>query len=141
MNASIEAARAGESGRGFGIVAQQIGVLADETAEALKQTVAIIGQASRSIDKGMKAAETTAGSFQEIQEVTKEFTGISNEIEAVAREQQNALDQVGDEIEKVLEVANANQELSRKTDETAARSLQKAGELAEVVEAVKLRTI
>ncbi len=141
LNASIEAARAGESGRGFGIVAQQIGVLADETAEALKQTVAIIGQASRSIDKGMKAAETTAGSFQEIQEVTKEFTGISNEIEAVAREQQNALDQVGDEIEKVLEVANANQELSRKTDETAARSLQKAGELAEVVEAVKLRTI
>ncbi len=141
LNASIEAARAGESGRGFGIVAQQIGVLADETAEALKQTVAIIGQAGLSIDKGMKAAETTAGSFQEIHEVTKEFTGISDEIEAVAKEQQNALDQVAVEIEKVLEVANANQELSKKADETAARSLQEAGELAEVVEAVKLRTV
>lgn len=141
LNASIEAARAGEAGRGFGIVAQQIGVLADETAEALKQTVAIIGQAGHSIDKGMKAAETTAGSFQEIHEMTKEFTGISDKIEAVAKEQQNALDQVAGEIGKVLEVANANQELSRKADETAARSLQEAGELAEVVESVKLRTV
>ena len=32
-----------------------------------------------------------------------------------------------------------NQDLSRMTDETAAKSLKEAGELAEVVEAVKLR--
>lgn len=139
LNASIEAARAGESGRGFGIVAQQIGILADQTASALQQTVEIIGQTGLSIDKGMKAAETTADSFMEIHEVTKEFTSISGEIERIAKEQQGAVTQVSEEIGRVQEVANANQELSRMTDETAARSLKEAGELAEVVEAVKLR--
>ncbi len=139
LNASIEAARAGESGRGFGIVAQQIGILADQTASALQRTVEIIGQTSLSIDKGMKAAETTAGSFMEIHEVTKIFTDISKEIEQIANEQQAAVAKVSEEVERVEEVANVNQDLSRMTDETAAKSLKEAGELAEVVEAVKLR--
>lgn len=139
LNASIEAARAGESGRGFGIVAQQIGILADQTASALQRTIEIIGQTSLSINKGMKAAETTAGSFMEIHEVTKIFTDISKEIEQIANEQQAAVAKVSEEVERVEEVANVNQDLSRMTDETAAKSLKEAGELAEVVEAVKLR--
>ena len=57
----------------------------------------------------------------------------------IAREQQEAVAQVSEEIQKVLEVAGANQELSERTDETAARSLQQAKELEQVVEAVTLR--
>lgn len=139
LNASIEAARAGEAGRGFAIVAQQIGILADQTADALKKTEEIIGLASSSIDKGMKTAETTAESFQEIHQVTKEFTGIAKQIETVAKEQQEVVALVEEEIDKVLEIANANQELAKKADETAGRSLKQAEELEEVVEAVKLR--
>ncbi len=139
LNASIEAARAGDAGRGFGIVAQQIGILAEQTASALQRTVEIIGQTSLSINKGMKAAETTAGSFAEIHEMTKEFTDISREIGRIAKEQQEAVAQVSEEIGRVQEVADTNQELSRMTDEAAAKSLKEAGELEELVEAVKLR--
>ena len=139
LNASIEAARAGEAGRGFGVVAQQIGALADQTAQALQQTEDMISQANVSIDTGMKTARQTEESFKEIYEVTKEFHGISNQIEVIARKQQEAVAQVSEEIQKVLEVAGANQELSEKADETAARSLQQAQELEQVVEAVTLR--
>ncbi|MBD5508763.1 MAG: methyl-accepting chemotaxis protein [Lachnospiraceae bacterium] len=139
LNASIEAARAGEAGRGFGVVAQQIGALADQTAQALQQTEDMISQANVSIDTGMKTARQTEESFKEIYEVTKEFHGISNQIEVIARKQQEAVAQVAEEIQKVLEVAGANQELSEKADETAARSLQQAQELEQVVEAVTLR--
>ena len=139
LNASIEAARAGEAGKGFGVVAQQIGTLADQTAQALQQTEDMISQASASIDTGMKTARQTEESFKEIYEVTKEFHGVSNQIEVIAREQKEAVAQVTEEIQKVLEVAGANQELSERADETAARSLQQAQELEQVVEAVTLR--
>lgn len=139
LNATIEAARAGEAGKGFAIVAQQIGVLSDQTAEALKQTIEMISQASDSIDKGLKAAETTSDSFREILGVTKEFTGISKQIEEVAQEQKEAVALVTEEARRVGEVANANQELSQRAEETAVKSLQQAEELAEVVRSVKLR--
>ena len=139
LNASIEAARAGEAGKGFGVVAQQIGVLAEQTAQALQKTEEMISQASASIDTGMKTAQQTEESFKEIYEVTKEFHGVSHQIEVIAREQQEAVGQVSEERRKVLEVAGANQELSEKADETAARSLQQAKELEQVVEAVTLR--
>lgn len=139
LNASIEAARSGEAGKGFAVVAQQIGVLANQTADALKQTKEMVAQAHASIDKGMKMAETTAESFMDIHEVTKEFTDIAMQIKEVADEQQEAVALVSDEIDRVLEVANANQELAGKADETAARTLQQAEELEKVVTSVKLR--
>lgn len=139
LNASIEAARSGEAGKGFAVVAQQIGVLANQTAAALKQTKEMVAQAHASIDKGMKMAETTAESFMDIHEVTKEFTGIAKQIKEVADEQQEAVSLVTDEIDRVQEVANANRELAGKADETAARTLQQAEELKKVVMSVKLR--
>lgn len=42
LNASIEAARSGEAGKGFAIVAQEIGGLSGETADAVKEITAII---------------------------------------------------------------------------------------------------
>lgn len=139
LNASIEAARAGESGRGFAVVAQQIGVLADQTADALKQTGDIITLANASIDKGLKTAELTADSFQEINAATEEFTEISLSMAQVVADQKEAVSMVTKEVSKVLEIANLNQQLAKETDETAALSLSQAEELGEVVAAVKLK--
>lgn len=139
LNASIEAARAGESGRGFAIVAQQIGMLSEQTAAALKQTKEIIGQANISIEEGLKTAKTTAESFQEINMATEEFTDISRQIESVAAEQKNAVHLVTQEITTVLNIANTNQKLAEETDKTASHSLMQAEELEQVVASVKLR--
>lgn len=139
LNASIEAARAGESGKGFAVVAQQIGVLADQTANALKQSGDIIGQANLSIEKGLQTAESTAESFREIDQATEKFTGISHNMSSVVDQQKEAVSIVTEEVEKVLEIANTNQQLAQETDETASLSLTQAEELGEVVAAVKLR--
>jgi len=139
LNASIEAARAGESGKGFAIVAQQIGVLADQTADALKQTGDIILQANLSIEEGLTTARATAESFQEINKATEEFKGISDQIEQIATEQQNAVGMVSKEITTVLDIANTNQQLAAETDKTAAQSLLQSQELEQVVASVKLK--
>lgn len=44
LNASIEAARAGELGRGFGVVAKEIGILATQSAEAVKEIQTVISE-------------------------------------------------------------------------------------------------
>ena len=92
-----------------------------------------------SIKRGMEAAELTADSFQEINAATEEFTGISHNMARVVEEQKKAVSMVTQEVDKVLEIANTNQQLARETDETAAMSLTQAEELGEVVAAVKLK--
>lgn len=53
LNAAIEAARAGEAGRGFGVVAEEIRKLSEQTSEATKRIEDIINE----ICKGISLAE------------------------------------------------------------------------------------
>lgn len=139
LNASIEAARAGESGKGFAVVAQQIGTLADQTADALKQTGDIIGQANASMEKGVEAADLTSGSFQEIKDAAEAFTGISLSMAQAVEGQKEAVSMVTGEVGKVFEIANTNQRLAEEAEAAAAMSLAQAEELGAVVAAVKLK--
>lgn len=56
INASIEAARAGEKGRAFGVVAEEIQKLSQETSQANARIAAALGGISDQIEKTRKAA-------------------------------------------------------------------------------------
>lgn len=139
LNASIEAARAGESGKGFAVVAQQIGTLAEQTADALKKTGEIISQANHSIENGLKTANATGESFENVRQATDEFAEISEDMTHIATEQKKTIQMVSEEVDKVLSIADLNQGLAKETDEIAARSLEQAEQLDNIVSAVKLR--
>lgn len=139
LNASIEAARAGESGKGFAIVAQQIGILSEQTADALKQTGEIINQVKQSITNGLETANTTGQSFENVRLATKEFGEISDAMANIVVEQKDKIQTVTEEVKKILQIADVNQELAEKTDEIAEHSLKQAENLENIVSAVKLR--
>lgn len=66
LNASIEAARAGEAGRGFNVVAQEVGKLAQstqETAASISKAIETMGDRIRHVVDGLKETENalTAG--------------------------------------------------------------------------------
>ena len=51
LNASIEAARAGEAGRGFSVVATEVGNLASSTQESLEEVRAIIERVQNNVEE------------------------------------------------------------------------------------------
>lgn len=53
LNASIEAARAGEAGKGFAVVANQVNQLADQSAQAVKESAALIKTSVNAVGKGI----------------------------------------------------------------------------------------
>lgn len=68
LNASIEAARAGESGRGFGVVADQIKKLAEQSNQSAKEIEEIIYTLINNSDKAVTSMDEV-----------KEVIGIQNE--------------------------------------------------------------
>ena len=75
LNASIEAARAGEAGKGFAVVANQVNVLADQSAQAAKESSLLIETSVKAVEKGMVIAGQTAAQLEQVAETSKKITG------------------------------------------------------------------
>jgi len=92
LNASIEASRAGESGKGFLVVAQEIGKLSDTTNEFLKKIDIVLQQINKSVkdvaEKITTAAQvyqTQAAAIKEIAVSVDELTESSKVLEEMAK--------------------------------------------------------
>ncbi|PYC32294.1 chemotaxis protein [Pseudomonas protegens] len=137
LNAAIEAARAGEQGRGFAVVADEVRLLAQRTANSTQEITEMVGkiqlgtrEAVSSMDvgvnqvkNGVELAQQAGEAIVNIRTSSGNVVRVVDQISLALREQTAASQDVARNVERIAQMSQQNSQAVEETTETA-RSLQ-----------------
>lgn len=119
LNAAIEAARAGDAGKGFAVVADEVRNLADQSAQAAKDTTVLIKNTIQAVEKAASLTMDTASALSLVSEGSKKITSSIGNITQASKSQAEAAKQVSDGVAQIADVIQMN---SATAEESAAAS-------------------
>ena len=134
LNASIEAARAGDAGKGFAVVADEVRNLAGKSSDFSKYTAEIIKVSSEAIDIGVKVANETSVSMNDIASISQEITGITDKLLVSVESEMTALENVAFAVESISNMTTKNLSIARESANSIDELTQQAVTLQKMVE-------
>ncbi|SOD41093.1 HAMP domain-containing methyl-accepting chemotaxis protein [Nitrosovibrio sp. Nv4] len=140
VNAAIEAARAGEQGKSFGVVAQEIRSLAEQSKRATGQVRTILGdiqkatniavlateQGNKAVEAGVKQSNETDEAIRLLSASINEAAQAATQIAASSHQQMVGMDQVVVAMNNIKEASEQNV-AGTKQAEFAAQGLYEMG--------------
>lgn len=139
LNASIEAARAGDAGRGFGVVADQIGKLADDSARSAVNTRELIAKSIQEVKNGNAITKKTVAVLNDILESMKIFASAAEASNEDSKNMARMLEEIGKAIEQISEVVQSNSASAEETSATSEELSAQSETLKELVSKFQLR--
>ena len=94
LNAAVEAARAGEAGMGFAVVADEVRNLAQRSAQAAKDTAALIEESIAVSNGGTSKVGSVAEAIKAITELAAEVSTLVEEVSVGSTEQAKGIEQI-----------------------------------------------
>lgn len=139
LNASIEAARAGNAGSGFAVVAREISRLAEKSGQSSRQTAMIIENSQQAIFDGVRCAEQTSVSIEEIAMLSTKISDITVTLTDALNVEKSALENITQQTSKINQLSKSNLESSRQSAVASRILTEQADKLQNMVNRFNLR--
>jgi len=134
LNAAVEAARAGEAGMGFAVVADEVRNLAHRSAQAAKDTAALIEESIAKSNEGSRKLDLVAQSIQQITASAGQVKTLSDEVDVGSQEQSRGIEQISMAVGQMEKVTQKN---AANAEESAAASEELAAQARSLYESVE----
>lgn len=121
LNAMVEATRAGDTGRGFGVVANEIRLLAEQSSEAAVNAYDMIHKTIESVRDGLKIGEETANYLNQVVEQTETIDASVSKIADSTSSQNSKLQSINS---RLVEISRTVETTAAMAEQSAAASIE-----------------